>query len=132
VSSVFTFPCLVNNLVAVSRGSRGGLLQHWLIYIRDKLSQIPEDQEELSFGNDCYRVTFEERKHKGLYGHAYHFFLQDAVEDVPEYVVNWDNFVKCVTCSLAAVVAAVLCRQLTAPQSCSGVRHATDVQGAVP
>jgi mRNA (guanine-N7-)-methyltransferase len=28
-----------------------------------------------------------------MYGHQYRFFLTDAVEDVPEYVVNWDNFV---------------------------------------
>jgi mRNA (guanine-N7-)-methyltransferase len=27
-----------------------------------------------------------------MYGHAYRFFLEDAVEDVPEYIVNWENF----------------------------------------
>jgi len=26
-----------------------------------------------------------------MYGHKYHFYLEDAV-DVPEFVVNWDNF----------------------------------------
>ena len=30
--------------------------------------------------------------HQGVYGHAYRFFLEDAVEDVPEYLVHWDNF----------------------------------------
>jgi mRNA (guanine-N7-)-methyltransferase len=45
------------------------------------------------FGNDCYRVVFSEREHKGVYGHEYRFFLEDAVGDVPEYIVDWDNFV---------------------------------------
>lgn len=45
------------------------------------------------FGNDCYRVVFSERHHKGTYGHQYRFFLEDAVGDVPEYIVHWENFV---------------------------------------
>ncbi|TXT10949.1 hypothetical protein VHUM_01700 [Vanrija humicola] len=57
-----------------------------------RLEQIPEG-EPLEFGNSCYSITFEERHHKGLYGHAYHFYLEDAVEGVPEYTVDWDNFV---------------------------------------
>jgi hypothetical protein len=55
---------------------------------------VPEDAPELKFGNRCYFVEFEEREHQGTYGHAYRFFLIDAVEDVPEYVVNWENFEK--------------------------------------
>ena len=47
----------------------------------------------MAFGNECYRVTFFERNHKGFYGHQYNFWLSDAVGDVPEYIVNWDNFV---------------------------------------
>lgn len=35
-----------------------------------------------------------------MYGHRYFFFLQDAVEDVPEYLVHWDNFVQCVSVHL--------------------------------
>ncbi|ORX33622.1 mRNA capping enzyme-domain-containing protein [Kockovaella imperatae] len=58
----------------------------------DRLKAIPED-EDLRFGNGCYSVQFEERRHKGLYGHAYHFYLEDAVDDVPEYIVDWENFV---------------------------------------
>ncbi|OCF58016.1 hypothetical protein L486_04043 [Kwoniella mangroviensis CBS 10435] len=58
-----------------------------------KLNELPEDDEELRFGNSCYYVQFSERKHKGIYGHQYRFFLMDAVEDVPEYVVDWENFV---------------------------------------
>ncbi|WVR03912.1 hypothetical protein IAU60_000911 [Kwoniella sp. DSM 27419] len=58
----------------------------------EKLNALPEDDEELRFGNSCYYVQFAERRHKGIYGHQYHFFLTDAVEDVPEYVVDWENF----------------------------------------
>lgn len=29
-----------------------------------------------------------------MFGHRYWFYLQDAVDDVPEYVVHWDNFVQ--------------------------------------
>lgn len=28
-----------------------------------------------------------------MYGHDYRFYLTDAVEDVPEYLVDWENFV---------------------------------------
>ncbi|OCF32280.1 hypothetical protein I316_05948 [Kwoniella heveanensis BCC8398] len=57
-----------------------------------RLDALPEDDQELRFGNSCYFVQFTERKHKGIYGHQYRFFLTDAVEDVPEYVVDWENF----------------------------------------
>ena len=58
--------------------------------VRRRLNDLPEGETE--FGNACFSVKFAERKHKGVYGHAYYFFLQDAVEDVPEYVIDWDNF----------------------------------------
>ncbi|KAG8831482.1 mRNA cap guanine-N7 methyltransferase [Serendipita sp. 399] len=49
--------------------------------------------DALSFGNDVYNVRFD--SYEGpLYGHRYVFFLADAVEDVPEYVVYWREFVK--------------------------------------
>ncbi|BGP13631.1 hypothetical protein JCM10213_007807 [Rhodosporidiobolus nylandii] len=47
----------------------------------------------LEFGNSIYRVKFDARESESVYGHRYTFFLQDAVEEVPEYVVYWDNFV---------------------------------------
>ncbi|WVN85801.1 uncharacterized protein L203_100952 [Cryptococcus depauperatus CBS 7841] len=59
----------------------------------EKLDSLPDDDEELRFGNSCYAVQFTERRHKGVYGHEYRFYLEDAVEDVPEYLVDWDNFV---------------------------------------
>ena len=59
---------------------------------RHRLSEIPEDAEDLSFGNDVYKVKFDDRDMTPRYGHRYTFFLQDAVEEVPEYVVYWDEF----------------------------------------
>ncbi|BEI83443.1 hypothetical protein CcaverHIS002_0400470 [Cutaneotrichosporon cavernicola] len=56
-----------------------------------RLDEQPDD--ELSFGNSCCQITFAERHHQGIYGREYRFYLQDAVEDVPEYIVDWDNFV---------------------------------------
>jgi mRNA (guanine-N7-)-methyltransferase len=29
-----------------------------------------------------------------VFGHKYWFYLQDAVENVPEYIVKWDEFVQ--------------------------------------
>jgi len=52
------------------------------------------DQDDLSFGNSVYKITFEKRDDKPVFGHKYWFFLQDAVENVPEYIVRWDNFVQ--------------------------------------
>ena len=57
---------------------------------------MPSDATELSFGNSVYKVRFDQREERPLYGFRYHFYLKDAVEDVPEYLVHWDNFVKCV------------------------------------
>ncbi|GAA5833883.1 hypothetical protein JCM11251_005998 [Rhodosporidiobolus azoricus] len=55
-----------------------------------------DPSEGLAFGNSIYRVQFDSREppeEGSPYGHRYTFFLQDAVEEVPEYVVYWDNFV---------------------------------------
>ncbi|KAJ4488177.1 mRNA capping enzyme-domain-containing protein [Lentinula aciculospora] len=59
----------------------------------EHLRELPPETQDLSFGNAVYRVRFESREHSGFFGHKYWFFLQDAVEDVPEYLVHWDNFV---------------------------------------
>lgn len=58
------------------------------------MDALPEDAEDLSFGNSVYKVRFDERVKKPVFGHKYWFFLQDAVEDVPEYIVRWKNFVE--------------------------------------
>ncbi|KAF8201516.1 mRNA capping enzyme [Pholiota molesta] len=57
----------------------------------EHLDSIPPNAEELSFGNSVYKITFENRE-RPLFGQKYWFFLQDAVENVPEYVVQWENF----------------------------------------
>lgn len=61
---------------------------------RHELDSLPPNAEDLSWGNKVYKIRFEERKARSLFGHRYWFFLRDAVDDVPEYVVHWDNFVQ--------------------------------------
>ncbi|KDQ59538.1 hypothetical protein JAAARDRAFT_33115 [Jaapia argillacea MUCL 33604] len=61
-----------------------------------RLSQIPTNASEFSFGNSVYSIRFEDRRPKAerpVFGDRYWFFLRDAVENVPEYVVQWDNFI---------------------------------------
>lgn len=62
---------------------------------RGHLDALPKDASELTFGNSVYKIRFETREQRPLFGFRYWFYLQDAVDDVPEYVVQWDNFVKC-------------------------------------
>ena len=69
------------------------VIAHVIALCREHLDNIPPDAEDLSFGNAVYKITFENRE-RPIYGHKYWFFLQDAVENVPEYVVRWDNFVE--------------------------------------
>ncbi|WFD33308.1 mRNA (guanine-N(7))-methyltransferase [Malassezia cuniculi] len=54
------------------------------------------DPEALSFGNSKYRVTFNQRHPPNDlgFGHQYSFWLEDAVDDVPEYVIPWDKLVQ--------------------------------------
>lgn len=58
---------------------------------------LPEDAKDLSFGNSVYKIRFDNRRERPLFGHRYWFYLKDAVDDVPEYIVHWDNFVQYVT-----------------------------------
>ncbi|GJJ15084.1 hypothetical protein Clacol_009359 [Clathrus columnatus] len=65
-------------------------------WIMNRLSPLSPTSEP-AFGNSVYRLTFEEHLKKRKYptfGHRYTFFLKDAVENVPEYVVHWDHFTK--------------------------------------
>ncbi|KAI0503439.1 mRNA capping enzyme [Xylaria bambusicola] len=65
--------------------------------------QPPEDKEEgeaeetAEWGNELYRVRFpgktpEDGIFRPPYGWKYNFFLDEAVEEVPEYVVPWEAF----------------------------------------
>ena len=49
------------------------------------------DATALEFGNDEYKVEFDIRYAQGdmPFGNKYHFWLKDAVDNVPEYVVDW-------------------------------------------
>ncbi|RXW15875.1 hypothetical protein EST38_g9977 [Candolleomyces aberdarensis] len=64
--------------------------------LMQELDALPPDTDDLSFGNNVYQIRFEQREPRPVFGHKYWLSLQDAVEDVPEYVVHWDNFVECV------------------------------------
>ncbi|KAF5358252.1 hypothetical protein D9756_001837 [Leucocoprinus leucothites] len=61
-------------------------------FLLEQLNNIPPDRQDLSFGNDVYTIQFEDREKQPVFGHKYTFFLQDAVENVPEYVVRWESF----------------------------------------
>ena len=63
-----------------------------------RLDGLPPDTAELMFGNSVYHIKFDQRDSKPIYGHRYSFFLHDAVDDVPEYVVHWEPFVQYVKC----------------------------------
>ncbi|RPD59104.1 hypothetical protein L226DRAFT_510173 [Lentinus tigrinus ALCF2SS1-7] len=62
--------------------------------LMEHLDELPEDAKDLSWGNSVYKIRFEDRHQRPIFGHRYWFYLQDAVDDVPEYVVHWDNFVR--------------------------------------
>ncbi|CAD6888775.1 unnamed protein product [Tilletia laevis] len=51
-----------------------------------------EGEDNLTFGNNFYHATFEQKKRQPPFGNKYWFFLEDAVDDVPEYVVDWEQF----------------------------------------
>ena len=71
------------------------LLTDLRLFRRDQLDALPANSKDLSFGNSVYKIRFEDRENRPMFGHRYWFYLQDAVDDVPEYIVRWDNFVKC-------------------------------------
>jgi mRNA (guanine-N7-)-methyltransferase len=57
----------------------------------------PADEEPLSWGNSIYKVQFPGQTPKdGIfrppYGWKYFYFLEEAVEEVPEFVVPWEAF----------------------------------------
>lgn len=66
-----------------------------------KLDEPREPEGVYTFGNSVFSIAFPTRAPpstpsrygNGVYGHKYNFFLRDAVEDVPEYLVKWNEFV---------------------------------------
>lgn len=64
-------------------------------FIRGKI-QKKEFISERTFGNDLYHVRFEQEPPEdgnftSPYGNRYDYFLKDAVDDVPEYVVPFET-----------------------------------------
>lgn len=64
-------------------------------FIREKVTKLPPGEKK--FGNDIYSVTFENQPpsdgyFRPPYGNLYTYFLQDAIDNVPEYVVPFEAF----------------------------------------
>ncbi|KAH3682752.1 hypothetical protein WICPIJ_006287 [Wickerhamomyces pijperi] len=62
-------------------------------FFRFKLKRLPEGEK--SFGNSLYRVTFLEPpprdgRFPSHYGNVYDYYLKDAIDNVPEYVVPFE------------------------------------------
>lgn len=67
-------------------------------FIRYKLNKIGKDVEEPSWGNSIYKVTFANNDYQknnnefpSPYGQMYTFWLEDAIDNVPEYVVPFET-----------------------------------------
>lgn len=60
----------------------------------------------MSFGNSKYRVEFSQRERPDAngFGHKYTFWLEDAVDSVPEYVIEWSQLVEYVATNRLAKV----------------------------
>lgn len=50
--------------------------------------------ERNQWGNHVYEIKFPSLQPRPLYGFQYLFYLRDAVEHVPEYIVFWEPFVQ--------------------------------------
>lgn len=65
--------------------------------VKEKTPEPDKEKEPLSWGNSIYEVKFPGQTPKdGIfrppYGWKYFYFLEEAVEQVPEYVVPWEAF----------------------------------------
>ncbi|WFD05384.1 mRNA (guanine-N(7))-methyltransferase [Malassezia vespertilionis] len=62
-----------------------------MLYSRLETSPMRQDSQ---FGNESYGVRFTSLKSRPEqpFGNQYYFWLEDAIEDVPEYVVDWKTF----------------------------------------
>lgn len=65
-------------------------------FIREKIVK-KKFNDERSFGNSLYRVRFEQEPpedgvFRSPFGNKYDYYLKDAVDDVPEYVVPFEYF----------------------------------------
>ncbi|KAL2870495.1 mRNA (guanine-N7)-methyltransferase [Aspergillus lucknowensis] len=59
--------------------------------------EVEEDDKTLEWGNSIYRVRFptstpEDGVFRPPFGWKYSYFMEEAVEEIPEYVVPWEAF----------------------------------------
>ncbi|GAB1195031.1 hypothetical protein APSETT444_004284 [Aspergillus pseudonomiae] len=59
--------------------------------------EVEEDDNKIEWGNSIYRVRFsgdtpEDGIFRPPFGWKYSYFMEEAVEEVPEYVVPWEAF----------------------------------------
>ncbi|CCK72920.1 mRNA (guanine-N7)-methyltransferase KNAG_0M00670 [Huiozyma naganishii CBS 8797] len=67
-------------------------------FIRYKLNKFPPEVETPSWGNSIYKVTFANNEYAknakefpSPYGQMYTYWLEDAIDNVPEYVVPFET-----------------------------------------
>lgn len=67
-------------------------------FIRYKLNKFGKDVEKPSWGNSIYKVTFENNDYQkndnefpSPFGQMYTYWLEDAIDNVPEYVVPFET-----------------------------------------
>ncbi|CDO95804.1 unnamed protein product [Kluyveromyces dobzhanskii CBS 2104] len=68
-------------------------------FIRYKMNKIPDSVEKPSWGNSIYKVTFSNNEYQkngnefpSPFGQMYTFWLEDAIDNVPEYVIPFESF----------------------------------------
>lgn len=68
-------------------------------FIRYKMNKIPSTVEKPSWGNSIYKVTFPNNDYQkndnefpSPFGQMYTFWLEDAIDNVPEYVIPFESF----------------------------------------
>jgi mRNA (guanine-N7-)-methyltransferase len=59
--------------------------------------EVEEDSQSLEWGNSIYRVRFpsatpEDGIFRPPFAWKYSYFMEEAVEEIPEYVVPWEAF----------------------------------------
>lgn len=67
-------------------------------FIRHKMNKFSKDVEKPSWGNSIYKVTFANNEYQkngyefpSPYGQMYTYWLEDAIDNVPEYVIPFET-----------------------------------------
>lgn len=64
---------------------------------KDEAKTADEEEEEINWGNSIYKVKFpgktpQDGIFRPPFGWKYFYFLEEAVDEVPEFVVPWEAF----------------------------------------